>query len=147
MRLLGELCEILDVAIKHFVKLLHHCVQGGLLPLEDSFDTVRSLRQSIQTNMVGENLHEKISSQRVEERFTEAGIDEGLQLRIDGQLRGEWIDRIEGIQEVKDITIHRVLAVVWLKRRKITCSQLNIERNWSKTDKWNLIILFQSTNL
>ena len=120
VRLLGELCEIVDVAIEHFGKLLHHCVKRGFLPLDDSFDTIRALRHSVRISIVGENLQEKIFIQRFQERFAEAGIDEGLQLRVDGQLRGEGIHCIEGIQEVKKLTIHRVLAVVRLRRRKIT---------------------------
>ena len=85
MRLLGELCEIVNVTIKQFVKLLHQAGQGAVLDvllLDDSFDTVRS-RQAVRTNIGGENLQEKIWTQRLQERFTEARVDQGLQLRVD----------------------------------------------------------------
>ena len=85
MRLLGELCEIVNVTIKQFVKLLHQAVQGAVLAvllLDDSFDTVRS-RQAVRTNIGGENFQEKIWTQRLQERFTEARVDQGLQLRVD----------------------------------------------------------------
>ena len=85
MRLLGELCEIVNVTIKQFMKLLHQAGQGAVLAvllLDDSFDTVRS-RQAVRTNIGGENLQEKIWTQRLQERFTEARVDQGLQLRVD----------------------------------------------------------------